>query len=183
MTNDKPPRPAAPAAHDATKATDVAPVRELIEHVENDSLTIDWRGKYYELAAELERAQSVVVKQSNQILDLQNSHRLNVLRDVERERDQLKAELKEEHRLSGMSAERELKLMAERDALRAQLAVARDALEGVRPYLKLSQDTTVVPAVYLSPAESLRRAANEMEKKDAAILAFTEALAKLEGKK
>lgn len=57
-----------------------------------------------------------------------------------------------------------------------------DAGMAVWEYLQVSGQVTTVNAVYLPPAEALRRQADALEKKDAAILKFRAALESLRGK-
>lgn len=55
-----------------------------------------------------------------------------VIRALLAERDSLAAECLEQSRLNGMGAEREARLLAERDALREALLLARDRIESER---------------------------------------------------
>lgn len=55
-----------------------------------------------------------------------------------------------------------------------------EVMEMVKPYLSYSMDTTeIVNAVYYTPAQSLRNAANAIERKDAAIDEFNTLLREL----
>lgn len=62
------------------------------------------------------------------------------------------------------------------DKLRAENEAMRKAMLSVNPYLKLSTDILYEPAVMRTPAQSLRQAADEYEKQEAAIMHFREIL-------
>lgn len=59
------------------------------------------------------------------------------------------------------------------------LLEARAAMQNVEKYLDASGDHKMVLAVYIPPAQQLRNAADDLEKKDAAVQQFREVLKRL----
>lgn len=64
--------------------------------------------------------------------------------------------------------------------LKRKLDIAKHAMNNVKNYLNQSYETQATTAAYYTPAQAMRMAADEIEKRDHAIELFRDALEEIE---